>query len=202
MYGLYDYGGMIADQGRTRAYAESLKRLVTPASVVVDIGTGTGILALLAGRLGARKVYAIEPSDAIQFGRRVAAQNGLDGRVEFIQGLSTQVQLPEKADVIVSDIHGVLPAHQRSLFSIMDARDRFLGFRGCLIPRRETLWAALVAAPTLHQETGRRVGNGRVRDRHDRDPSNRDEHVAQEPSAPSRSDHQPAVLGGAGLREF
>jgi protein arginine N-methyltransferase 1 len=153
MYGLYDYGGMIADQGRTRAYAESLKKLVTPDSVVVDIGTGTGILALLAGRLGARKVYAIEPSDAIQFGRRVAAQNGLDGRVEFIQGLSTQVQLPEKADVIVSDVHGVLPAHQGSLFSIMDARDRFLASGGCLIPARETLWAALVEATTLHEQT-------------------------------------------------
>ena len=40
MYGVYDYGGMIADQGRTRAYAESLKRQVTSESVVVDIGTG------------------------------------------------------------------------------------------------------------------------------------------------------------------
>jgi protein arginine N-methyltransferase 1 len=151
MYGLYKYGELIADEGRTRAYAESLKRRVTSASVVVDIGTGTGIFALLAGRLGARKVYAIEPSDAIAFGRRIAAENGLDGRVEFIQGLSTQVQLPEKADLIVSEIHGVLPAYQRSLFSLIDARDRFLASTGCLIPRRETLWAALVEAAALHQ---------------------------------------------------
>src|SRR5260370_1201674 len=152
MYRLYDYGGMIADHGRTRAYAESLKRLVTPASVVVDIGTGTGILALLAGHLGARKVYAIEPNDTIELGRRVAAENGLDGRIEFIHGLSTQVQLPEKADIIVSDLHGVLPAHQRGLFSILDARDRFLRSPGYLIPRRETLWAAIVDVATLHQE--------------------------------------------------
>src|SRR5260370_11974510 len=152
MYRLSDYGRMIADQGRTDAYAESLRRHVTPASVVVDIGTGTGIFALLAGRLGARKVYAIDPSDAIHLGRRVAAENGLDDRVEFIQDLSTLVQLPEKADIIVSDIHGILPAHQRSLFSIMDARDRFLASDGCLIPRRETLWAALVEATELHQE--------------------------------------------------
>ena len=152
MYRLYDYGGMIADHGRTQAYADSLRQRVTPASVVVDIGTGTGILALLAAHLGARKVYAIEPSDAIQFGRRVAAENGLDRRVEFIQGLSTQVQLPEKADVIIFDVHGVLPAHQRSLFSIMDARDRFLRSPGYLIPRRETLWAAIVDAATRHQE--------------------------------------------------
>jgi protein arginine N-methyltransferase 1 len=152
MYGLYNYGELIADEGRTRAYAESLKRHVTPASVVVDIGTGTGIFALLAARLGARKVYAIESSDAITFGRPVAAQNGLDRRVEFIQGVSTHIQLPEKADLIVSEIHGVLPAYRRSLFSIMDARDRFLAPTGCLIPRRETLWAALVEAATLHQK--------------------------------------------------
>src|SRR5580693_7974286 len=152
MYRLYDYGDMIADHGRTQAYADSLKRLVTPASVVVDIGTGTGVLALVSGHLGARKVYAIEPSDTIQLGRSVAAENGLDGRIEFIQNFSTQVQLPEKADIIVSDIHGVLPAHQRSLLSIMDARDRFLGSPGHLIPRRETLWAAIVDAAPLHQK--------------------------------------------------
>jgi len=152
MYGLYNYGQLIADEGRTRAYAESLKRQVTSASVVVDIGTGTGIFALLAARLGARKVYAIEADDAIAFGRRIAAQHGLDGRVEFIQGLSTDVQLPEKADLIVSEIHGVLPAYQRSLSSIIDARDRFLTSAGCLIPRRETLWAALVEAPAPYQE--------------------------------------------------
>jgi precorrin-6B methylase 2 len=151
-YRLSDYGRMIADEGRTGAYAESLKRLVTPRSVVVDIGTGTGIFALLAARLGARKVYAIEPSDVIEFGRLVAAQNGLDERVEFIQGLSTDVQLPESADIIVFDIHGILPANERSLSAIMDARDRFLAPGGALIPRRETMWASLVEAAALHHE--------------------------------------------------
>jgi len=152
MYRLHDYGRMIADLGRTAAYAEALKRRVTPDSVVVDIGTGTGIFALLAGRLGARKVYAIEPSDAIEYGRRLAATNGLSERVEFIQGLSTGIHLPEMANLIVSDIHGVLPAHERSLFAIIDARDRFLAPGGSLIPCRETLWAAVVEAATLHHE--------------------------------------------------
>src|SRR6185436_18926126 len=119
MYRLREYGQMIADLGRTAAYAKALERRVTPDSVVVDIGTGTGIFALLAARLGARKVYAID------YGRRIAAANGLSERIEFIQGFSTDVQLAEQADVIVSDIHGVLPAHDRSLFAIIDARDRF-----------------------------------------------------------------------------
>jgi Ribosomal protein L11 methyltransferase (PrmA) len=63
--GLFGYGRMIADIGRTAAYADALRRHVTPESVVVDIGTGTGVFALLAARLGARKVYAIEADDAI-----------------------------------------------------------------------------------------------------------------------------------------
>jgi protein arginine N-methyltransferase 1 len=153
VYKLFEYARMIADQGRTQAYAESLRRCVTSSSVVVDIGTGTGVFALLAARLGARKVYAIDPSDAIQFGPRIAAENGLDRRIEFIHGISTQIQLPERADVIVAEIHGILPAHQRSLFSLMDARDRFLAAGGCLIPRRETLWAAVVEATALHEQT-------------------------------------------------
>ena len=89
----------------------------------------------------------------------------------FIQGLSTRVQLPEKADLIVSEIHGILPPYQRSLFSIMDARDRFLGPGGSLIPRREMLWAALVghAQAPISSIVGS-VGKGRVRDRHVCDP--------------------------------
>jgi len=151
-YRLSDFGRMIADEGRTRAYAESLARHITPSSVVVDIGTGTGIFALVAARAGALKVYAIEPGDVIEFGRRVAALNGLTDRIEFIQALSTEVHLPDRADIVVSDIHGILPANGRSLRSILDARDRFLKADGTLIPRRETLWAALVEAPALYRD--------------------------------------------------
>ena len=149
---LFGYGRMIADIGRTAGYADALKRHVTPESVVVDVGTGTGVFALLAARLGARKVYAIEADDAIEWGRRIAAANGLDQQVTFIHEVSTRIDLPEKADVIVSDIHGALPAHRQSLLSIMDARDRFLAPGGSLIPRRETLWAAIVEAATLHEK--------------------------------------------------
>ena len=85
-YGLRDYAGMILDEGRTQAYVESLKRRVTTGSVVLDIGAGTGIFALIAARLGARKVYAIEPNEVMHFGRRVAAQNGFDGASSSFEG--------------------------------------------------------------------------------------------------------------------
>ncbi len=150
MYSLSDYGRMIDDRLRTDAYARALCQAVKPGAVVLDLGTGTGILALLACRFGARKVYAIESDDAIQVAREIAAANGYAGRIEFIQNMSTQVTLPERAEVIISDLHGVLPLFSHHLPSIMDARTRFLAPGGVLIPQRSTLWAAVVEAPALY----------------------------------------------------
>src|SRR5215510_3854804 len=103
MYNVSSYGFMIADNVRMEAYSEALRRAVKPDSVVVDIGAGTGVFALLACQFGARHVYAIEPADAIQVAREIAAANGYADRIECVQKLSTEVTLPERADVIISD---------------------------------------------------------------------------------------------------
>jgi type I protein arginine methyltransferase len=150
MYSLTSYGAMIADRARIRAYADALRRVITSDSVVLDLGTGTGIFALLACRFGARRVYAIEPSDAIQVAKEIAAANGFADRIEFRQAMSTDVTLPERADVIVSDIGGVLPWFQTHLPSIADARRRFLAPGGALIPQQDAVWAAVVEAPDLY----------------------------------------------------
>lgn len=150
MYSITNYGAMIADRVRIRAYAEALRRVITSDSVVLDLGTGTGIFALLACRFGARRVYAVEPADAIQVAREIAAANGFADRIEFRQAKSTEVTLPERADVIVSDIGGVMPWFQTHLPSIADARRRFLAPGGTLIPRQDAVWAAVVDAPDLY----------------------------------------------------
>ena len=152
MYSVFSYGSMIADRARMDAYAQALRQAVQPGSVVLDIGTGTGIFAMLACRFGARRVYAIEPDDAISVAREAAAANGLSERIEFIQDLSTRVTLPEQANVIVSDLRGVLPLFQHHLPAIIDARKRLLAPDGILIPRRDSLWAAIVQAPELYKE--------------------------------------------------
>jgi SAM-dependent methyltransferase len=142
---------MIADRVRIDAYAQALRQTVRPDSVVADIGTGTGIFALLACRFGARRVYAIEPDAVIQVAREIAQANGCAERIEFLEGLSTEVALPERADVIVSDLRGILPWHVHHIPSIVDARRRFLAPGGTLIPQRDTLWAAPIEAAERHR---------------------------------------------------
>ena len=150
MYNVADYGAMIADRVRMDAYSQALRAAITPESVVLDLGAGTGIFTLLACRFGARRVYAIDPDSALQVAREAAAANGCADRVEFVQASSTEVTLPENVDVIVSDLRGLLPLFNHHLKSIADARRRFLKSGGWLIPQRDTLWAAAVEAPELY----------------------------------------------------
>jgi protein arginine N-methyltransferase 1 len=146
MYGLSDYSTMIADRVRTAAYALALRQAVRPGCVCMDIGTGTGFFAVLACHLGARKVIAVEPDDAIHVAREVAAANGCAEQITFLQDFSTRIHVKEQADVIVSDLRGVLPLLGNHVPSLIDARRRLLKPGGTLIPARDTLWAALVEA--------------------------------------------------------
>lgn len=143
---------MIADQVRVNSYSQALRDLVSSTSVVLDIGSGPGIFALLACQLGARRVYAVEPDNSIQLARELARANGFADRIQFIQGLSNKITLPENADIIVSDIRGVLPYFQRHIPTIVDARKRLLSLNGKLIPQSDRLWAAIVQAPEVYAD--------------------------------------------------
>jgi protein arginine N-methyltransferase 1 len=145
-YHISDYGFMMASANRMEAFVEALSQSVTKDSVVIDLGAGTGVFALLACRFGARRVYAIDPNDAIAVAEELAAENGFSDRLVCIQDLSTSVELPERADLIVSDLRGMVPLFENHLPTIIDARERLLKPDGTLIPRGDRIWAALVEA--------------------------------------------------------
>jgi len=152
MYSLHFYGQMLADAPRMDAYAAALRHTVNRDSVVMDLGCGPGVFALLACKLGARRVYAVEPDSVIGLAREAAVANGFVDRMVFFEKLSTEIALPEPATIIVSDLRGVLPWFEQNISSIIDARKRLLAPRGVLIPRRDILWAAVVEAPEQYAE--------------------------------------------------
>jgi len=143
---------MLTDAPRMDAYAAALRQTVKPDSVVMDLGSGPGVFALLACKLGARRVYAVEPDSVISLAREAAAANGFTDRIEFFENLSTEISLPEPAGIIVFDLRGVLPWFQQHIPSIIDARARLLARGGVLIPHRDILWAAVVEAPDRYEE--------------------------------------------------
>jgi SAM-dependent methyltransferase len=152
MYSLHFYGQMLADTPRMDAYAAALRHAIRPDSVVMDLGCGPGVFAHLGCKLGARRVYAVEPNNVVGLAREAVEANGLTNRIEFFEKLSTEITLPEPATIIVSDLRGVLPFFQQHIPAIIDARKRLLAHDGVLIPCRDTLWAAPVEAHELYAE--------------------------------------------------
>ena len=147
MYSLEAYGSMLADRVRTGAYERALRQTLKPGMVVMEIGTGPGAVAVLACKLGASRVYAVESSPVIQVAREIAAANRCADKITFFEDLSEKIRIPSKADVIIADLHGALPLFERHVPTIADARKRFLAPGGTLIGREDRIWVAIVEAP-------------------------------------------------------
>ena len=126
---------MLDDLTRARAFVQAIERTVRPGDVVVDVGTGTGVLAVAAARAGAKRVYAIEEGGVADAANQVFAANGVADRVTLVRGRSTTVELPERADVLVSEILGSDPLAEDIVSVFRDARRRWLRPDARLIPQ-------------------------------------------------------------------
>jgi predicted RNA methylase len=143
---------MTLDSRRNQAYAEALAKVITPESVVLDLGAGLGIHGLLAAKLGAKRVYLVEPQDIISVADKVAQFNGYGEQIKCLQGKIEEVNLPEKVDVIISVLTGNFLLEEDLLPSLFYARDKYLKPGGVLIPQAAVMEAVPVCAPKLYQE--------------------------------------------------
>jgi protein arginine N-methyltransferase 1 len=100
---------MLGDRRRLSAYDRALQRTVRPGDVVADVGAGLLPLSLLAIGHGARHVYALEADpETVRVARDIVSRNGLEDRVTVMEGDARLARLPEKADVLVSEMMGNL----------------------------------------------------------------------------------------------
>jgi amino acid adenylation domain-containing protein len=138
-YALYDelmYYAMTHDELRNRSYQVAIERLVK-GKTVVDIGTGgDAFLACLCAEAGARRVYAIERlDDAFARAQKLVASRGLSDCITLIHGDSMEVELPERVDVCVSELIGMIGSSEGAAPILNHAR-RFLKDEGVMIPER------------------------------------------------------------------
>lgn len=95
----------LIDRRRTLAFARAITKTIRQNDIVVDLGTGSGIMALFAAKAGARKVYAIEHEKKnAHWLRGVFSINGFDSVIETIIADARNVVLPEKVDVIICEM--------------------------------------------------------------------------------------------------
>jgi protein arginine N-methyltransferase 1 len=134
---------------RLHRFRQAIAAKVKPGDAVLDLGTGTGMLAFFACLAGARRVYAVETGEVLEVARILARENGLESRVVFFEGASADVELPEQVDVVVSDTFGLWQPD--ALRSVMDARDRLLKPGGIFIPASVEVFVAPVEIPDTYQ---------------------------------------------------
>lgn len=142
----------LSDKHRLDAFSRAVEEVVKPGDVVVDLGSGTGILGLFACRAGAARVYALDASGLTQLEREIFASNGFADRAICIKELSTRARLPELADVLVSDQIGRFGFDAGIVQYFGDARRRMLKPGGRMIPSRIDLCVAPVEAPNIWKE--------------------------------------------------
>jgi protein arginine N-methyltransferase 1 len=131
--GLSEHEEMLSDRIRVDAYHEGIRRTVKKGDVVLDLGTGSGLLAFMASRAGAAKVYAVEHSDFIEVAREIAAHNDITN-IEFVQANSREFTPPEPVDVVLHEQMGDELFNENMLENVIDLRNRVLGPEGRILP--------------------------------------------------------------------
>lgn len=142
---------MLADEARNAAYQQAMDKHVGAGMHVLDIGAGSGLLAMMAARAGAGQVTAVEMNPVLaEVARQVVADNGFADRIQVLNRLSLDlevgVDLPA-ADLVVSEVldggllgEGVLPTLRHAARHLMKPG-------GHMLPAGATVHGQLVELP-------------------------------------------------------
>ncbi|PWA97099.1 protein arginine N-methyltransferase PRMT10 [Artemisia annua] len=141
---LYHQKEMLSDRVRMDAYFNSVfkNKHHFVGKTVLDVGTGSGILAIWSAQAGARKVYAVEATKMADHARELVKANNLQDVVEVIEGSIEDITLPEKVDVIISEWMGYFLLRESMFDSVIIARDRWLKPTGVMYPSHARMWLA------------------------------------------------------------
>lgn len=143
---------MTLDPPQNQAYYEALRQVITPNSVVLNLGAGLGTLGLMAAKLGATRVYLVESEAIVHVAKDIAQQNGYGDRITCLQGTIEEVDLPEPVDVIISVFIENFWLQEDLLPSLFYARDKYLKSCGVMIPSAATIESVPISAPEIYQK--------------------------------------------------
>jgi hypothetical protein len=136
----WEHVRLLSDGARNAALIQLLRRHA-PGNRVLEVGCGTGLLSCIAARLGAVRVYAVEPTARVEDARRLVRDNELHAIVEVIEGMVQDVD-PSPVDLAFSELLNAEPLHE-GVIDAMAGASKWVVPRGRLAPRRLRIWTAL-----------------------------------------------------------
>ncbi|KAA8580208.1 hypothetical protein FQN60_005743 [Etheostoma spectabile] len=138
---------MLKDEVRTLTYRNAMyhNKHVFKDKIVLDVGSGTGILCMFAANAGAKHVYGIECSSISEYSEKIIKSNHLHNVITIFKGKVEEVELPvEKVDIIISEWMGYCLFYESMLNTVIFARDKWLKPGGLMFPDRATLYVVAI----------------------------------------------------------
>ncbi|KAH0795938.1 Protein arginine N-methyltransferase 8 [Histomonas meleagridis] len=139
---------MIQDKFRTLTYCQAIEmnKEQFEGKVVLDVGSGSGILSLFAARSGAKKVYSVECTPIGYISETIIKNNHYENIITVLHGRLEEIEVPEKVDIIISEWMGYSLYFEVMLPSVLLARDKYLKPGGALLPSAAQLFITGVQA--------------------------------------------------------
>jgi predicted RNA methylase len=132
---------LLGQKSRLNKFRKAIQMVVKDGDYVVDLGTGSGILAIMAAKAGANRVSAIEiNSESLDYAKKAARMNGVEHIIEFIE-VSFSEFIPEhKADVVLCEMLSSMMLVEQQVPASVHAVENILKPNGLILPQEVTLY--------------------------------------------------------------
>jgi protein arginine N-methyltransferase 1 len=127
--------GMLADKTRVDIYHDAIAKHVQGGDVIIDLGTGTGILSFMAMSKSPARIYALEHGPVIEVAKAAAKENGYTN-IDFFKVNSRNFRLTEKVDIVLHEQMGPFLFDERMIENVVDLRERLLKNGGKILPSK------------------------------------------------------------------
>jgi SAM-dependent methyltransferase len=157
----WGYEAMLADAVRMERYRRAIQATLRPGDVVADLGTGLGVLAVMAAQAGAGRVYAVDRRPrSLRIAERIIGDNGVAACVRLVEGDVRDVDLGEPVDLIVNELIGEFGTDEDIAACVRLFADRNLRPGGAVLPRRLRTFLAPVEYGPEYRGVWRRDWHG------------------------------------------